>query len=273
VSPWARGFSTFGGDLGEVLKRLAVTPNVKAVLVRFNTPGGTIAGSQNISDGLKSCREAGKYTIAYVPELSASGGVWAMVGAETIVAHQDAMLGSIGVLGPRLMHYEEVSQVGGGLLGEQVKARKISAQTLFAGKGKTLGDPYSTPDPDAVQKFQNILTRTYDRFVAHVGSLRGIPARALRDIGAAIFDAPEAQALKLVDVLGDLDTVKKLIAQKIGSKWDDCTVVNVRLSGRERFSTIFAEMAPDLVPWLRSSSMRTVLARYPALVLAEHWYP
>jgi protease-4 len=266
----ARSFATFGADLGEALRKLSTEPKLKAVLVRVNTPGGTITGSQAICDGLTRCREAGKYVIAYVPELSASGGVWSMVGAEYIVAHENAMLGSIGVLGPSLLQYEEVSEIGGGLFGGQVAAKKISSRRLFAGKGKAFGDPFVTIDEESVQRFQGILNRSYERFLMHLGRLRHrVSINRLRGIGASILDAPEALELGLIDAIGTFDIVKAAIAEKIGTAWDDCTVINLKLSGRERFGDIFAKMIMDTLPQARGRLLKSALADYPALALWE----
>jgi protease-4 len=240
VSPFARSFATFGGDLGEALKSVArQKKKVGAVIVRLSTPGGTVTGSDGIARGIEACNAAGIPTYAYVSDMSASGGVWAMVAAKTIVAHPDALLGSIGVRGPQLFTYEDVTEMGGGF-GNRVSAKSISAETISEGKGKTLGDPFSKPDPEALQRFKDLIKVSYDRFVNHVARYRGIDALVLKNLGAAIISAQDAHEIKLIDHVGDFDVVRAMVTKQLKCTWEECTLVHLRLSTKERLGSVFA---------------------------------
>ncbi len=275
VPPLARNFATFGSELGSILRKLARNKRVAAVLVRFNTPGGTVTGSEDICNGLDACRKAGKLTVSYVSELSASGGVMAMIGAERIFAHPNAMIGSVGVLGPQITHYEGVTEIGNGLFGGSVRADKMTFDRLFVGKGKTLGDPFAEPDKDAVMDLKRVLDRVYDRFLAHIDRCRSIAEEIMRAKGASVFDARDALELKLVDEIGDYAAVQKFIAKKVGVAWDECTKVEVVLSGKDRLSGFFVQLfgvaeALGMAPTMRMLSCG--LKNEVALLLYPLWF-
>lgn len=112
----AQQFSTFGDKVELALRAVAKNPNVIGAIARFNTPCGTILGSASIGRGIVAFKNAGKIIIAYVGEISASGGVWAMVSACHISADPHVLTGNIGVVGPTLHHYKDVTSLGSGLL-------------------------------------------------------------------------------------------------------------------------------------------------------------
>lgn len=275
VPPLARNFATFGSELGSILRKLAKNKQVAAVLVRYNTPGGTVTGSEDICNGLDACRKAGKLTVSYVSDLSASGGVMAMVGAERIFAHPNAMIGSVGVLGPQITHYEGVTEIGSGLLGGTVRADKMTFERLSVGKGKTLGDPFSEPDKDAVRDLKRVLDRVYDRFLAHIKHYRGIAEEVMLAKGASVFDARDALELKLVDEIGDYAAVQQFIAQKVGVAWDECTKVEVVLSGKDRLSGFFVQLFGVAEAFGLTSTTRMLscgLKHEVALLLYPRWF-
>jgi|GEM_PF-2185594 len=271
VPAFMRMHATFGSELGTTLKRLSKNEKVKAVLLRLNTPGGTPTGSEDICSGLVSFREAGKATLAYVSDMSASGGVMAMVGAEEIFLHPNAIIGSVGVIGPRLMHFNKVTGLGGGLFGESVRADRVEAQRIHAGKGKALGDPFLPQEPDAVASLQRMVERVYERFLVHIEKHARIPKETMREKGAVLFDVSEAIALGLGNKEGDLEAAQARIAEKLGAeKWENCTPVHVGLSGRDRFS--FAVWLEPFVDWFCAHIMVSYLRTQPVLCIWPQWW-
>jgi len=275
VPPLARNFATFGSELGSILRKLAKNKRVAAVLVRFNPPGGTVTGSEDICNGLDACRKAGKLTVSYVSDISASGGVMAMVGAERIFAHPNAMIGSVGVLGPQITYYEGVTEIGSGLFGESVRADKMTFERLSVGKGKTIGDPFAEPDKDAVRDLKRILDRVYDRFLAHIKHYRGIAEEVMRAKGASVFDAMDALELKLVDQIGDYAAVQRFIAEKVGMAWGECTKIEVVLSGKDRLSGFFVQLFVVAEAFGLASTTRMLSCGFRndvALLLSSRWF-
>jgi protease-4 len=207
------GLGPFGGVVagGEQLKRLltdaADDDRVRAVVLELNTPGGSITGSISITDGIRAVQEAGKPVVAYVSELSASGGMWAMAPADAIVASPGALVGSIGVIFGPLRTYTDAVGIDDGLLGGGVETTGgVEEFYVTAGTGKDLGNPFRPLTAEEQASLQEATDRFYDLFVSHVSANRNIPEDVIRqDLGAFLYDASKAQQLGLVDHLGARD--------------------------------------------------------------------
>ena len=207
------GLGPFGGVAagGEELKQLltdaADDDRVGAVVLEVNTPGGSITGSIAITDGISAVQEAGKPVVAYVPEISASGGVWVMAPADTIVASPGALVGSIGVIFGPLRTYTDAVAIDDGILGGGVETTGgVNEFYVTAGTGKDLGNPFRPLTADERASLQQMVDPFYDRFVDHVATTRDIPEDVIRqDLGAYLFEPARAQELGLVDRLGARD--------------------------------------------------------------------
>jgi signal peptide peptidase SppA len=265
------GFVTFGEDLEEILARAERNDHVGGVLVRFNTPGGTVIGSELIRAAMQRFGEK-KPLVAYVSGISASGGVWSMVAARHIISHREAMLGSIGVMGPTIMHYKHVTGMGHGFLHGEVHADEINAQVLYAGQGKAFGNPHVAPDPETVARFQSMLDQTRQRFLGVV--LEGRPAmqpRDLADLGANIISAEEAWRIRLVDELGDARYAEETIAGMIGLAHDDCHFEAIRRkSVREKVMMAAADLGLPMAHMRHG--VRAALAQHPLNLVSPHLF-
>jgi protease IV len=232
-SPIAEG-SSFGlGSLGGItygyqvqaeLEKAAKDSSIKGVFLHVATPGGTIFGSQAIYDGIKAYQQkTGKPVIAFVEGLAASGGVWAIVGADKIYADYGSLVGSIGVLGPTLQFYNKPIAVNGGLFGGGITTQNGIEQTIIsAGRGKDLGNPYRRPTPEELQSLKSGIESEYTIFVNHVAQARKIKPEVIRNqMGAMIFDNQAAQKFGLIDgTLGKATALNTLAAQaKLGENF------------------------------------------------------
>lgn len=251
-TPVASRLGTFGVEMGQLIRELGENDSVDGILVRFSTPGGTVTGSEELCDGIVSAT-ARKPVVAYVQDLSASGGVLSMVGASRIVAHQSAMIGSVGVLGPTIKRYQDVTSLGSGLFGEQVTG-KVSARVMYAGAGKAFGHPFAEEDIESERHFASILERTYLSFIQHVcGHRRTDPAR-LQALGARIVHADDALDLELIDEMGNEQKALLALYRLIGMRasagvphysTDDFELVHVKLRTGGR-SLPFFELTSEM---------------------------
>ncbi len=262
ASPLLRSYATFGENVREILMQLRGEVRVKGVIIRFNTPGGTVSGSEAIREGIEECNKV-KPVYAHVGGISASGGVWAMTAARKIIAGRESMVGSIGVIGPTLFSYKGVKEIGQGLFGTTVEAGEIGADVLFAGKGKTLGNPFAPRDEDVIQRFNNLLNRTYLRFVDTVLCGRPKATREmLTEIGAAILDASEAIKVGLIDDIGSRRDAEQSLLNELKLAYEDTAFVLIHKPVREQFSSFFVQ-ASEYLPG-------GILRRQEALVAALH---
>ena len=199
---------TFGVDFRETLAALARDGRVKGVIVKLSTPGGAVTGSREIHDAIVEFKKSRKPIHMYIVDLAASGGVYAMVAADHISSAPETLIGSIGVIGPRLMQYKNVKRYG------DVSADLITQQTFSVGKGKDLFNPFADPDPEIVAAFEQTLKESYASFVEVVSSGRQIKPDIVRALGARIMTAQEAKRAHLIDAIESWDDAKKRIAEE-----------------------------------------------------------
>jgi protease-4 len=197
--------STVGGaQIRERLETAATDPRIRAVVLELSTPGGTIPGSIDIAAGVEAVKAAGKPVVAYVADLSASGGMWAMSPADRIVAHPGSVVGSIGVIFGPLRRYQGVTAVDDGLFSGGVTTNGgIEEFYVTAGRSKDVGNPYRALTDEERAFLQSHVDGMYGEFVAHVAKHRDIdPARIRDEFGANIFRSEDAVGRGLVDEIG-----------------------------------------------------------------------
>ena len=207
---------TYGYEVADVLDSLKAG-DAGAVVLTINTPGGSIAGARAISDAADRYRErTGKKVYAFVEDMSASGGMYAMAGADQIVAEHGAVVGSIGVIMGPLERYHNVNTAGS-VLGGVVSAERIDSEYITAGTGKDSGNPFRDMTPAERAEYQGIVDSFYSDFVDHVASKRGIERSVIVDqLGAGIFAPPKAKEVGLIDEEMGRDEAMRRFASDAG---------------------------------------------------------
>lgn len=234
----AGGAGPFGGvlaggnEIKEQLEAAAEDDDVDAVILRLNTPGGSVVGSELITDGVAAVQAAGKPVVAHVTEISASGGMWAMAPADRIVASNGSLVGSIGVILGPLSRYNDVVAIDGGLLGGGVETTGgIEQFFITAGDGKDAGNPFRDLTPEEQAMLQALVDGSYDDFVDHVATNRELSPQVIIDeLGAGIFNASDAVENGLIDETGNFDRAHEVAAELAGITGDyDVREVSVDL--------------------------------------------
>ncbi len=245
--PIMPGKATYGEEAAALIDHLQLSPFVDAVVVYLSTPGGTVPGSRMIFDAINRCRQA-KPVYAYIKDMSASGGVMAMVGASEVIAAPGSLTGSIGVIGPTLMRYKGVTEQKS-LFGNGVVAKSITGTTVYAGQGKNLGDPYASDEEfeKSLDDFKEMIELSYANFVELVAASRKIDPMVLRHHGAQIFLDIEAKALKLIDDIMPITAFKEHVAKGLQSSASDVEFVSVS------------------VPQPRKTGLQRLLAKAPVV--------
>jgi protease IV len=176
----------------EELTKAAEDKNVRALVVRLNTPGGTVTASDIIYRELMLFRERAKVpVVAVMMDVAASGGYYIALAADTIVAHPTTVTGSIGTI-----------LVTANIEGLMQKLG-VAANTIKSAEHKDMGSPFRALAPAERAIFQSVIDELQRQFVAKVVERRRIPAdtaRALAD--GRIYTAPQALGHKLVDAIG-----------------------------------------------------------------------
>ena len=187
------GDSERGIDAEKVVKLLRKydrDDDVKAVVVRVDSPGGAVAPSQEIYSALRSLRKKKKVVVS-MGNLAASGGYYISAAADQIYASPGTLTGSIGVI---FMHFNVR-----GLL----EAVKVEETTLKAGKYKDTLSPFRPLNELDREEIQTISDDVYAQFIHDVAEGRGLKDEEVRKIAEGrIYTGRRAKELRLVDELG-----------------------------------------------------------------------
>jgi protease-4 len=183
----------------EALKKAEEDSGIAGVIIRINSPGGTVTASDIIRHDIAAFKERKKVPVfACIMSIGASGGYYIATAADEIIAHPTAVTGSIGVL---LMTFDLE-----GLL-EKVGVRE---QTIKSGINKDILSPFRKTTPEELKLVQAIIDQLYERFLDMViarpnNALSRSELRVLAD--GRIYTAQQALAVKLIDKIGYLDDV------------------------------------------------------------------
>lgn len=224
-----------GGDtIAGYLKKALEDDNVKAVVLRVDSPGGSAFASEIIRDGVLALKKAGKPVVVSMGSLAASGGYWISSAADEIYASPTTITGSIGIFGYFSTFENTAAEIG-------VHVDGVGTTNLSPIMATGLG-----PLPDAAADlFQQSTEEGYERFLQVVGEGRGLDRDYVDSIGQGrVWIGETALKLKLVDKLGDLDDAVADAAERAGLK--DYDVVDM-IDRPTPFEKIFSGASAQLM--------------------------
>ncbi|WP_426029731.1 signal peptide peptidase SppA [Caulobacter sp. DWP3-1-3b2] len=191
-SPFGGESTIYSDDVAKDLYDAIEDKDVKAIVFRVSSPGGSDTASEQILAAVKAARKAGKPVVVSMGTYAASGGYWISSGASAIVAEPTTLTGSIGVFGGKFALGEALSRFG-------VDTREVHVGGDYAGAFGT-GQGFT---PDQRAKFAGWMDRIYAGFVARVAEGRKLPPERVREIAKGrVWTGAQAQQLGLVDELG-----------------------------------------------------------------------
>lgn len=193
-SPFNQSVSMGGDTLSKAFEAAAKDKNVKAIIFRVSTPGGSATASDQILNSVTRAQAAGKPVIISMGQYAASGGYYVVVNADKIVAMPSTITGSIGVLGGKIAMRDTFAKVG------------YNVESVAVG-GEYLG-VYSADEPftQAQQaSFRSQMEDIYVDFTTKVAQGRDIPLERVQEIAKGrVWTGEQAKELGLVDELGGL---------------------------------------------------------------------
>lgn len=195
-----------GGDSTAVLLRRALTDeSVKAVVLRVDSPGGSVFASEVISQEIEALQEAGKPVVASMSSVAASGGYWISVVADRVIASPATVTGSIGIFGmvPTYQRTLEVVGVATDGVGTTPWSGELRADREMGEHTKRL--------------FQMVIEDGYDDFISGVAENRELEKDYVDSIGQGqVWTGNDAFENGLVDQLGDFDDAVAAAAELAG---------------------------------------------------------
>ncbi len=179
----------------EELTRAEKDDAVKALVVRINSPGGTITASDVVYREIREFKQRRKIpVVAAMMDVGASGGYYAALAADQIFAHPTTITGSIGVIMLTVNAQGLLEKVG------------VTPLAIKSGPLKDAGSPFRGLTDEERAVFQSVIDDMYGRFVRLVAESRKIPEARVRAFAdGRIYTAEQARALGLVDRIGYLD--------------------------------------------------------------------
>ncbi len=217
----------YGYEVARVIDKIT-EKDADGLVLLMNTPGGSINGSRAIADAVERYQERTKKpAVVYVQGMSASGGMYAMAGADEIVADHGSLVGSIGVISGPFSRYKDVTSIGSTLLEPGVETTGgITQEYITQGRGKDMGDPFRDMTKEERTKWTSMMEAEYDSFVNWVSEHRGIPAATIKDdLGAFVYGTADAEKNKLIDATMGREEAFRHFAEKAGLDPNDTKVV------------------------------------------------
>jgi protease IV len=200
------GIITDSREIIEQINEFSVNNGIRAVVMRIDTPGGSVAPAQEIYGAVQELRKK-KKVVASMGSVAASGGYLIAVAADRIVANPGTITGSISAV----MHYANVEEL--------LKKVGVRSSVIKSGKFKDIGSPVRTMTAEEQSLIQGIVDDIYNQFVEIVSENRRIPlSKITRLADGRIFTGRQAKELGLVDELGGLQDAALLAARLSGVK-------------------------------------------------------
>lgn len=191
-------------EIVENLRDFREDSSIKAIVLRIDSPGGSVAPSQEIHDSVKKTA-ALKPVVVSMGSVAASGGYYIAVAGQQIVANPGTMTGSIGVI-MAFSNYEEL-------------LKKIGWQNFVvkSGRFKDIGSPNRPMSDDERKILQTLIDDVQSQFVHAIAQGRNLsPEKVLEIADGRIMTGRQALAVGLVDKLGGLETAIDLAAELSG---------------------------------------------------------
>lgn len=243
-------------DANSFLKAIKEAQNdnqVKGVVLRINTPGGTVGMSQNIYDAIIRLRKI-KPVVVFMEDVAASGGYYIASAADRIIAQSGTITGSIGVIFSTVDAHQ--------LLQSKLL---IEPNVIKSGKYKDIGSQLKKMTDDEKQLLQNIVNDSYNQFIRAVINGRierndnySVPSMQLdmetlsKYADGRIFTGSQAKTFGFIDSNGDFDYAvefaKVMASEKYGIKVKNLSIQNYPDKKEFNFYSFISEMFNSNTP-------------------------
>jgi len=177
----------------DLMKEAVDDPNVVAIIIDIDSPGGAVIDSKRMSRLVKEYR-AKKPIVALIGGLGVSGAYYVASSANTIVADEDSIVGSIGVVSEQVAYYGLLRNIG------------VNVTVIKSGRFKDIGSPYREMTSEERAKLEDIVSKIHSHFVRDVASNRGMKVEEVEKLADGFFYlGSDAKELGLVDELGGMN--------------------------------------------------------------------
>jgi len=199
-------------EINKTLRELGERDDIKAVVLRIESPGGAVGPSQEIHGEILRLKEK-KTVVASMGAIAASGGYYAAVAADKIMANPGTITGSIGVIVEFVNAQELLGKIG------------LKGYVVKSGKYKDVGSPLREMEKEERELLQTLINDVNGQFIKAVAEGRNLKTEEVRRIAdGRIFTGAQAKELKLVDELGGLSDAIALSASLAGIEGEPAVI-------------------------------------------------
>ncbi|MBI5559806.1 MAG: signal peptide peptidase SppA [Deltaproteobacteria bacterium] len=217
------GIITDSSEISRTIEEYGERDDIKAVIVRIDSPGGAVGPSQEIYKEVRRLKERKKVVIS-MGAVAASGGYYIAVAGDKIVANPGTITGSIGVVIEFINVEDLFKKIG------------LKGYTVKSGKFKDTGSPFKPMSAEEEKLLQEVVTDVHGQFIDAVSEGRGIEREKVEGIAdGRILSGAQALKLGLVDTLGNLADAINLGAELGGIKGKPSVIYPERPRGLWRF--------------------------------------
>jgi protease-4 len=205
-----------GDDLSKAIRQATADKDVKAIVLRVDSPGGSVSASDQILDAVKKAQAAGKPVVVSMGSLAASGGYYISLSANRIVAEPGTITGSIGVLTGKVSIDRSLALAG------------IGTASVGVGRNALYESEFQPYTADQLAALNREADTIYADFTSKVAAGRKLPLAQVQDIAKGrVWSGSDGQAHGLVDELGGLWTAADAARRLAGIKPGDRIVFHI----------------------------------------------
>lgn len=242
-------------DLVPVITSLAEDDDVKGLVMRVNSPGGSVFGSQQIADALAYFKSTGKPFAVSMGDYAASGGYWISADADCIFSDPLTITGSIGIFGllPNA--------------GKLMNSLGLNLQTVATNPNGMMNIPFKGLNETQSESMIKFIEEGYNQFVNRVAKGRNLKESYVRSIAEGrVWDGATAKRLGLVDELGSLAEAVAWAGEKCGMGSD------AQFRVYPEISMSWLNMVQDLGSSVRGKIIKDALGDDATIELAGRLY-
>ncbi len=273
----ARSISSGAIAVRNRLQEIESNKQIKGVLLTINSPGGTVAASQEVYAAVKQVREKKPIVVSMLDQAT-SGGYYIASAANKIYANPGTLTGSIGVILSSVNVKELFDRIG------------IESQTLKTGPYKDIFSPFRAASDQEKQLLQALLQNTYEEFIGDVAKGRKMDVEAVRKLAdGRIYTGRQAKANGLVDEIGTYEDAVADLRKQVRAKFQIpesqslpiergpgsldrlfdqlLSISPVKLQLPAPFNTLIDRVAQNL-----SQDTNSLSSKNPPILLLPSWY-
>jgi protease IV len=220
--------------LRDQLRQATEDESVEAVILEIESPGGGVVPTDQMYRSIQDFKEeTQKPVVVSMGSTAASGGYYIATAADSIVANESTLTGSLGVIFEYLNLAEAAEEYG------------IEQEVIKSGPYKDIGSSTREPSEEELEILQAYVDESYDQFVRVIVEGRDLPEGEVREIAdGRVYSGLQAEALDLVDELGGLDRAAEIAGELAGLE-EEATVVRYQRRASGLGELLRSRLAPS----------------------------